>query len=408
MAQNTPPKTTPEKIDAQIIDRFTDSDYIVSPCICTNPITGATSYGITYIDSKTNQHVFSPLAPRFRNEDGRKLALNEFHTKQEIKTEVFRAVKLYSELPYTTSPADNIDGKLTALAQCLLDTQLLSLAKTDHSQYSLYEEEIILLITSISRFRGSKHVYLFDENTRSELYAANIRNMPLRCFSTLPYPSIFIEAPQLSVSKEKSPAYEGAFLHIDDQDDKRRLIITLVTKPSKTTGFQFQTTELTIPSDEKWTIGDELDLVIKEISVKHPSKIAAHEQTMACVLRILSLAAFIITNENDQNIVYKPMPSSHKKNKKKDRKSSNSTIHVAGRHYGSKIGEWKKIASTANIDPNAGPRSRKAPHIRRGHWHHYWTGPLDNPDERKLIVKWVDWTFVNWNLGEIDIVVHTT
>lgn len=41
--------------------------------------------------------------------------------------------------------------------------------------------------------------------------------------------------------------------------------------------------------------------------------------------------------------------------------------------------------------------SRRAPvrpHIRRGHYHHYWTGPRKEPGERKLIVKWLPPTFV--------------
>jgi len=32
--------------------------------------------------------------------------------------------------------------------------------------------------------------------------------------------------------------------------------------------------------------------------------------------------------------------------------------------------------------------SAKRPHTRRGHWHHYWVGPLTG--ERKLIIKWID------------------
>lgn len=27
-------------------------------------------------------------------------------------------------------------------------------------------------------------------------------------------------------------------------------------------------------------------------------------------------------------------------------------------------------------------------HTRRGHWHHYWCGPRDEPDKRRLVLKW--------------------
>jgi len=34
-----------------------------------------------------------------------------------------------------------------------------------------------------------------------------------------------------------------------------------------------------------------------------------------------------------------------------------------------------------------GERSRPRPHIRRAHWHGYWTGPRDG--DRRLIVRWL-------------------
>ena len=48
--------------------------------------------------------------------------------------------------------------------------------------------------------------------------------------------------------------------------------------------------------------------------------------------------------------------------------------------------------------------SRKSPHARRGHWHHFWIGK-HNTDERKLVLKWVAPIFINGseddNIGTI-------
>lgn len=50
----------------------------------------------------------------------------------------------------------------------------------------------------------------------------------------------------------------------------------------------------------------------------------------------------------------------------------------------------------------------KAPHSRKGHWHHFWTGKM-NTDERKLILKWVAPTFVNGTPNTVNInVVNDT
>ena len=29
------------------------------------------------------------------------------------------------------------------------------------------------------------------------------------------------------------------------------------------------------------------------------------------------------------------------------------------------------------------------PHMRRGHWHHFWTGPKNEPENRLLVLRWL-------------------
>jgi len=42
--------------------------------------------------------------------------------------------------------------------------------------------------------------------------------------------------------------------------------------------------------------------------------------------------------------------------------------------------------------------------IRRGHFHHYWTGPRDG--DRKLIMKWLPPTWINPDLSNLISTVH--
>ena len=45
--------------------------------------------------------------------------------------------------------------------------------------------------------------------------------------------------------------------------------------------------------------------------------------------------------------------------------------------------------------------------IRRGHWHTYWTGKKDGSEKRKLILKWISFTYVNVEKSEeLPIVVN--
>lgn len=80
-----------------------------------------------------------------------------------------------------------------------------------------------------------------------------------------------------------------------------------------------------------------------------------------------------------------------------------STVKV--KNVGFRIGATirkAKAASTAHTE-EPGHGSKKSPHSRRGHWHHYWTGPRDG--ERKLVLKWVAPTFINADRGKPDTVV---
>ena len=51
----------------------------------------------------------------------------------------------------------------------------------------------------------------------------------------------------------------------------------------------------------------------------------------------------------------------------------------------------------------AGTGTTKRPHSRRGHWHHYWTGPMDG--ERKLVLKWTAPTIIHPDASQGDNVL---
>lgn len=45
--------------------------------------------------------------------------------------------------------------------------------------------------------------------------------------------------------------------------------------------------------------------------------------------------------------------------------------------------------------------------MRRGHWHHFWTGPMDNAQDRKLVLKWLPPIFVGSSQdGEMPVTLH--
>ena len=69
------------------------------------------------------------------------------------------------------------------------------------------------------------------------------------------------------------------------------------------------------------------------------------------------------------------------------------------------IKKTKQQSGRSNYEPVV--HYRLAPHVRRGHWHTYWTGKKDGSEKRKLILKWIPFTYVNvGKLEELPTVVN--
>ena len=56
---------------------------------------------------------------------------------------------------------------------------------------------------------------------------------------------------------------------------------------------------------------------------------------------------------------------------------------------GYRIGNELRKQKTIPTDYQGGTHNSPRPHIRRGHWHHFWTGPRNDISQRKLILKWL-------------------
>lgn len=77
-------------------------------------------------------------------------------------------------------------------------------------------------------------------------------------------------------------------------------------------------------------------------------------------------------------------------------------------NVGVRIGTAVRVhRSTANSQEKSGTaHASPRPHIRRGHWHHFWTGSKTDQNTRKLVLKWVAPTFVSVSAEEVPVTLH--
>lgn len=125
--------------------------------------------------------------------------------------------------------------------------------------------------------------------------------------------------------------------------------------------------------------------------------------------RIINLILYIASQNAD--IVPSQRPEKHlplDAAKKKTSGGQSKSKAVSQMDVGYRVGAAieKRNAVCQLFDHSGeGKGSRKSPHVRSAHWHHYWTGKRDEPEKREVKVRWVEETLVNCN--EFDDVIVT-
>jgi hypothetical protein len=77
-------------------------------------------------------------------------------------------------------------------------------------------------------------------------------------------------------------------------------------------------------------------------------------------------------------------------------------LHSLGVRVGSAIRAARRPASSHTGD---GTRT-VAPHLRKAHWHRFWVGPRRDPEQRKLVLRWVPPVAVNTTKGAVEPTLH--
>ena len=77
-----------------------------------------------------------------------------------------------------------------------------------------------------------------------------------------------------------------------------------------------------------------------------------------------------------------------------------------GIRVGAAIRQQKMREQSEQPERNQNGHNSPRPHMRRGHWHHFWTGSKTRPEERKLILKWLSPMTVATNTDDTPVVIH--
>ena len=225
----------------------------------------------------------------------------------------------------------------------------------------------------------------------------------------LPYPIIYVKAPELA------EAVDGFFAWMDYDANVNRsdLRIQWVTK---TMDHSMPLVLHVLPgATVADCVNDTVQTMVQNAKAAHPETIglpqefveASAKEVASLALEAMQLILYLAA----QNADVEEAPPSPRQPDRRERKENkivritDKASEVRAFDVGIRIGAALRLgaARPQGVRSSAGTGSQKRPHARRGHWHHYWTGPLDG--ERTLILKWTAPTVIHPELEQEDNVV---
>ena len=257
-----------------------------------------------------------------------------------------------------------------------------------HRKEDLQKATEVSCASIILPWRYSRSVYRFDPDVYRELILTPFSgDLPEEVLLRLPEWSIFVEMQGESVS--------GFFASLDWFDGKseirfvfcrdEHLIPVYVTLSHKTIENSFQASlheyesrvggSAEVKKDYESFLGKDLSLLRKALSL---------------VLYICSDEAEIRDRDAPDWEPSFPRPKVTKGEERLFPADRNRIVDV-GRELGAMLRE-----GAAKSEPSAPTGRSVRPHLRRGHWHGFWTGPRKvDTEKQKFILKWIPPIFVN-------------
>lgn len=222
----------------------------------------------------------------------------------------------------------------------------------------------VMLFTAFTHLWSRyKQEYIFDPILAGELVDMELPdNLPIGVIQHPPFPIMYIQDPQ------EDEISSGWYFLLENG----ALIIMAIKNHTDSTEFNFKT----------WVLNFSAGSNIKDILIFDK------RDGIASLRRALNLYLYLCSEKPD---TAKPVSSVKAFKNGKNWKKDICSIIKVGERLGTFLKGNRSESSRGNTSSTQ-PGSSKTGHIRRAHWHHFWTGSKDN---KKLILKWLHPIIVN-------------
>lgn len=265
-------------------------------------------------------------------------------------------------------------------------------------------------LAALAPWRISKEAYVFDPDMEQLLYEqADDLEIPGEILLQLPYPCFYVETSALEHVGER---FSGMLVHLEyDANNHDRELRLLFLRPD---GSSFG---VPVHIDDS-SVSESMQRMLSEAHSNARSSgmapplmdYAEIDAFIAFLSRALQLVLYICASNADigpspeQALITRRSPTI------KDRYAEIRKWDV-GFRIGSAVRAHREAIAAEEMlqsaEHNGSQHKAPRPHMRRGHWHHYWVGSKKT-DSQRLVLRWVAPIAVGASTrdGEAPVVIH--
>lgn len=247
--------------------------------------------------------------------------------------------------------------------------------------------------SALAPWRLSQSIYSFDPEVKAELYKTSIScEIPAKAFLGLPEWCVYIDNPELEFHTRP---ILGFFAHLEydlrDQHTELRIVMDLGE------------TTMMLPLHLDNTLEDSIQkmflAIFSALGIEKPENIPPFLMQMVpeeeTIHKMINLILYLCADPDFQSSSGSPLPPPARPQPKKTKKGLRMFPPQKPTYYmsGFSLGEKLRSARSQDGEPTG---NKQRPHVRRAHWHTYWTGE----GRSNLKVRWLHPILVNADLGE--------
>lgn len=294
--------------------------------------------------------------------------------------------------------ADVVDKKMKDIkfdSRCYIPSYFITKLRDEF--YTNIDVEDTPILFHLASWRKFKQIYSFDADFVNILVeSATDELIPCDALKNVPYPSFYV---QIDGDSDIGYGIIGFFVAFDIVGDDVLLDLMGITRDSGMISVPIMLKDgMSIESSFK---------EIKRLCGNHVSRRKLDimqdfaVKAIQLILYICAVNADIAENPKQKSYMRKPSNFKHEKDITREIQKWDVGVRIG---QTIRMHDMNESAEHGESSGRSGSHSKKRPHMRRGHFHHYWKGSKIF-NNQQLVLKWVAPTFINGNLGDLPAVI---